>query len=45
MQKVKDVPEVKVDLSKLTDEQRRSLEKRIETQTIKEVNTSRRRTK
>ena len=45
MQKIKDVPEVKVDLSKLTEEQRKSLEKRIESQTVKEVNTSRRKAK
>jgi biopolymer transport protein ExbB/TolQ len=45
MQKVKDVPEVKVDISKLTEEQRENLEKRIETQTVKEINTARSRRK
>jgi ribosome recycling factor len=45
MQKAKDVPEVKVDLSKLTEEQRKSLEKRIENQTVKEVHKARRKAK
>lgn len=42
MQKVKDAPEVKVDISKLSEGQMRVLEKRIATQTAKAVNTSRR---
>lgn len=45
MQREKDAPEVKVDISKLSDEQLRVLEKRIEGQTVKEVNSSRRKSK
>lgn len=40
MQRIKDVPEVKVDLSNMSEEQQKVLEKRIVTQTFKEVNTS-----
>ena len=40
MQRIKDVPEVKVDISKMSDAQKKVLEQRIATQTIKEVNTS-----
>ena len=45
MQKKKDAPEVKVDLSRLNPQQLKILEQRIANQTVKEVNTTRGRKK
>lgn len=42
MQKLKDVPEVKVNISEMSDQQKEILENRIATQMVKEANISRR---